>query len=298
MKVILIHMLLFMVCSRVYPEIISVINLNHTDPNFYALYTSTTSSRNRMIADDTKLRYQQPVIYEYQLKPGEDIWTIIAKTSLNIDTIATLNRIDFIGMIKGKKIFLPDTLGIFFDSDKNQKQELSEEYSIKEENILEVSDPLNEGNKLYFLPERKLSFLERSYLRGVVFHAPLTGIKTSGFGLREDPFVNETAFHGGIDIATTRGKAARASRRGNVVYADKADGYGNTVIIKHQIGYYTLYGHLDEIYVEKPQHVETGEIIGTVGSTGRTTGPHLHFEIRRYNEKLNPDNIPFFLAHN
>ena len=279
-------------------ESISVRNLNYDDAAFVSLSESTIESKNRMIKKTRFEEYTSPFIYSYTVRKGEDIWTIIAKTSLNIDSITTLNRFDFIGMVREEKeVFLPDTLGIFFDAREHEKEELAQRFSFNAAHILMVEDPLESENTLYFLPEIELPFLERTYRTGVVFHAPLMGIKTSGYGTRIDPFVNEDTFHGGIDIAAEEGKVVHASRGGKVIYADASDGYGNLVIIKHELGYYTLYGHLNEISIEMDQIIETGQAVGTVGTTGRTTGPHLHFEIRRYNQPLNPENIPFFLIH-
>lgn len=78
-------------------------------------------------------------------------------------------------------------------------------------------------------------------------------------------------------------------------YAGEVSGYGNLVVVEHELGYYTLYAHLSEIIVELNESVDTGQALGKVGSSGRSTGPHLHFEIRRFDEPLNPENIPFFL---
>jgi murein DD-endopeptidase MepM/ murein hydrolase activator NlpD len=273
-------------------------DMNYDDEAFNVLLESTTASKNRMLREQRLEEYPPPGLFSYTLEQGEDIWTIIAKTSLNIESITTLNRYDFIGMAaEGKVVFLPDTLGIFFDSAEHDREELSLRFSIEPEHILLVPDPLRDGESLHFLPEVQLPFLERSYLMGVVFHAPLVGVRTSGYGKRIDPFVNTETFHGGVDIASKEGKFVRASRRGRVIYADASNGYGNLVILEHDHGYYTFYGHLGEISVLQDEPVETGHVLGKVGTSGRTTGPHLHFEIRRYERPLNPEDIPFFLIH-
>jgi len=279
-------------------DTIIINDLNYTDSVFNTLYESTVKSKNRLLKHERKDTYNPPVLYQYMLKRGEDIWTLIAKTSLNVDTISTLNHIDFIGMIREEgTAYLPDTLGLFFEEEKNSIQDIAQKYKIPETDIQRVTDPLNPEKMLLFAPEVTLSFLERTYLTGVVFYAPLMGIETSKFGPRIDPFVNERAFHGGVDIAAQEGKNVHSARWGKVVYAGDVNGYGNTVILEHELGYYTLYGHLKNILVEEGEKVDSGRIIGTVGTTGRTTGPHLHFEIRRENQKLNPDNIPFFIIH-
>lgn len=284
-------------CSPAFSEVIPLQNLTYDDPAYNAMSESTFASKNRMLRKQRADEYLSPNMYRYVMKPGEDIWTIIAKTSLTIDTIATLNRLDFIGMIReGREVFLPDTLGIFFDTARYDRNTLAMRYEISAENILLADDPLDPSRSLYFIPEKTLPFLERSYLMGVVFHAPLVGIRTSGYGERLDPFINDLTFHGGVDIATDEGKTVRASRNGTVFYAAENGGYGNLVVLKHKLGYFTLYGHLSEITVEQGQKVETGGPLGTVGTSGKTTGPHLHFEIRRYDEQLNPENIPLFFT--
>jgi murein DD-endopeptidase MepM/ murein hydrolase activator NlpD len=273
-------------------------SLSYTDSQFVALSESTIASKNRILKGIRKEEYTFPEIYRYEVKPGEDIWTIIAKTSLNIDTIATLNRIDFIGMVKERsEVLLPDTLGVFLDPENHEIEELIEKYLIDEESILSAQDPVNPEKTVFFIPEVELSFLERTYITGIVFRAPLIGAKTSGYGFRKDPFVNEMTFHGGVDIAADEGKLVRASRGGQVLFAEEGGGYGNLVVIQHELGYYTLYGHLMEILVDMDTEIETGQALGKVGTTGITTGPHLHFEIRRLGTKLNPENIPLFLDH-
>jgi len=281
-------------------DTIAIEELQYTDNQYNNLYQSTITSKNRLLKKERSQRYETPNIYSYTLKGGEDIWTIIAKTSLTIDTIATLNRVDFIGMLKqDTTVFLPDTLGVFFEAETQGKEqhiaELSEKYNLPEEHILEIADPLKRSRTLFFLPEVQLSFLERTYLTGVVFYSPLMGIETSKYGKRIDPFINEEAFHNGIDIASVEGKKVHSARWGRIVYAGESDPFGNLVAIEHELGYYTLYGHLQEILVEIDENVESGQVIGKVGSTGKTTGPHLHFEIRKEKNILNPDNIPYFL---
>jgi murein DD-endopeptidase MepM/ murein hydrolase activator NlpD len=117
---------------------------------------------------------------------------------------------------------------------------------------------------------------------------PVRGLITCGFGQRSDPFTEEPAFHTGVDISSQRGHAIVASADGTVVRAGWVNGYGRCVEIAHGLGMRTLYGHLDEINVLEGHHVTRGESIGVVGSTGRSTGPHLHYEVRLDNRPVNP----------
>jgi len=286
----------FLFFVPLYGQVAEIGRLHYDDSNYQSLYDSTIASKNRIIRGDRKPAYDPPRIYRYRLQAGEDIWTVIAKTSLNIDSIATLNRIDFIGMLhEDVDVYMPDTLGLFFQAEDEERAGLAERFEIPEDSMLSVRDPVFKEKTLYFIPERELSFLERVYLSGVVFHAPLMGRQTSNYGVRKDPFVNEQAFHGGVDIGTKEGKFVRASRHGKVVYAGEANGYGLLVVVAHDLGYHTIYAHLSEILIETNEHVDTGQALGRAGSTGRSTGGHLHFEIRRYRTPLNPENIPFFL---
>ncbi len=117
---------------------------------------------------------------------------------------------------------------------------------------------------------------------------PVQGRVTSSFGEREDPFNGEGAFHTGIDIATALGDAVRATADGTVVKADMGTGYGREVILDHGQGVETLYAHLSGYAVTAGQEVHRGDVIGYVGSSGRSTGPHLHYEVRIHDTPVNP----------
>ncbi len=114
---------------------------------------------------------------------------------------------------------------------------------------------------------------------------------TSGFGNRRDPFTRRTKFHSGIDIATVHGAAIQATARGVVVESDRDGYYGNYVRIDHGNGYETLFGHMSKRVAEVGQEVERGDLIGKVGSTGRSTSPHIHYEVLKDGERVNPRNF-------
>ncbi len=118
--------------------------------------------------------------------------------------------------------------------------------------------------------------------------APVRGILTDGFGGRSDPFTGEPGNHNAVDISSAVGQAVRAPADGIVVKAEWANGYGNVIYVSHGYGYSTRYGHLSAYAAKPGQHVKRGDIIGYVGSTGRSTGPHLHYEVRLNNNPVNP----------
>jgi murein DD-endopeptidase MepM/ murein hydrolase activator NlpD len=117
---------------------------------------------------------------------------------------------------------------------------------------------------------------------------PVRGVYMSGFGDRQDPFTGGSGFHQGVDIATNRGEPVGASAEGTVEKAEWSGDLGNMVEISHPSGYRTIYGHLEKSLVKPGQRVKRGETIGLVGSTGRATGPHLHYEVRRGDRAVNP----------
>jgi murein DD-endopeptidase MepM/ murein hydrolase activator NlpD len=111
---------------------------------------------------------------------------------------------------------------------------------------------------------------------------------TSEFGWRQHPITGERKFHTGIDFGAGLGTPIYAIANGRVELAGEKGGYGNTVIVNHSAGKSTLYGHASKLYVREGQQVVRGQAIAAVGSTGMSTGPHLHFEVRINNKPVNP----------
>ena len=114
---------------------------------------------------------------------------------------------------------------------------------------------------------------------------------SSGFGERRDPFNGSIRKHDGIDLALAAGTPVRAERDGVVRFAGDRGGYGNVVIIDHGNGLETRYAHCATLTVQAGDNVPEGAVVGTVGSTGRSTGPHLHFEVRENGIATNPANF-------
>jgi murein DD-endopeptidase MepM/ murein hydrolase activator NlpD len=117
---------------------------------------------------------------------------------------------------------------------------------------------------------------------------PVEGRITGGFGERIDPFNGEGAFHRGVDISSAYGTRVLAPADGVVQYADFINGYGRAIIVEHGQGISTLYGHLSGFGVALGQIVHRGDTLGYVGISGRSTGPHLHYEVRIFNTPVNP----------
>lgn len=118
--------------------------------------------------------------------------------------------------------------------------------------------------------------------------APVVGAHSSPFGFRTHPISKRRKLHAGLDFDVPRGTLVRAAGPGEVVYAGRRGTYGNLVVISHGLGLETRYAHLHRIRVQRDRLVAAGTVVGTVGSTGRTTGPHLHFEVRQFGEPIDP----------
>ncbi len=126
------------------------------------------------------------------------------------------------------------------------------------------------------------------------FLVPAASHVSSAYGYRTDPLEGDHRLHSGMDFALPAGTPIRAAADGVVSFSGTKGGYGTTVMIRHDDEYSTLYGHSSRAIVQEGQKVRRGEVVGYVGSTGRSTGPHLHFEVRRSGNAVNPLNYVSF----
>lgn len=117
---------------------------------------------------------------------------------------------------------------------------------------------------------------------------PTNGRLSDDFGYRRDPFTGRKTYHEGLDIAGSFGDKIKAAASGKVILAQRYNGYGRAVIIDHGHGLKTLYGHSSKLLVKEGQIVKKGDVIAEVGSSGRSTGPHLHFQVLLYNTPVDP----------
>ncbi len=129
---------------------------------------------------------------------------------------------------------------------------------------------------------------QRSLLAAKPKGWPVKGWITSSFGMRKDPFNGGRKMHEGMDIASRTGTPVFATADGIVSQAETAPGYGKLVVVDHGYGYKTYYGHNSKIFVKVGQRVKRGDKVSAVGNTGRSTGPHVHYEVRRNGVPLNP----------
>jgi murein DD-endopeptidase MepM/ murein hydrolase activator NlpD len=129
---------------------------------------------------------------------------------------------------------------------------------------------------------------QKSFLSALPTRKPAEGYFSSGFGVRKSPIGGKVKMHEGVDIANRLGTSIRVPADGVVVFAAVKAGYGQTVVIDHGYGLETWYGHAKKLLVSKGQHVRRGEIIAQMGNSGRSTGPHVHYEVRVNGFPVNP----------
>jgi murein DD-endopeptidase MepM/ murein hydrolase activator NlpD len=129
---------------------------------------------------------------------------------------------------------------------------------------------------------------QKAFLSALPTRKPAEGYYTSGFGIRKSPIGGKVKMHEGIDIANRLGTSIRVPADGVVVFAAVKAGYGQTVVIDHGYGLETWYGHAKRLLVTKGQHVRRGEVIAQMGNSGRSTGPHVHYEVRVNGFPVNP----------
>ena len=149
----------------------------------------------------------------------------------------------------------------------------------------------------YAIPLQATMIKDRQALLPFVY--PVMGPRmSSDYGMRKHPMKRVRKHHHGVDLAAPVDAPIRAVASGRVMYSDPLGGYGKLVVIQHADGITSHYGHCNALQVSPGQRVRAGEIIGTVGSTGISTGPHLHFEIRKNGEPTDPENfLPGLASH-
>lgn len=229
--------------------------------------------------------------FKYRVKQDDTFWTILAKTSLDMDTLITSNNLATPRDIApGMTIYIPNMRGIIYKKKNSESlDDIASKFKGSPEVLKIVNKMDNDAKPAVFIPCGKLSSLDRSLFLGTAFASPVnSGRKTSGFGVRRDPIQHDKRFHSGIDIACPIGTRVSAARNGKVIFSGYSGGYGKLVIVKHSRNYCTYYGHLNKIMVKKGDTVSTGQKIAISGNTGRTTGPHLHFEVRKYEKPIDP----------
>jgi murein DD-endopeptidase MepM/ murein hydrolase activator NlpD len=241
--------------------------------------------------------YSQPqmLFYSaYTVSPGDTIGEIVKNFGLNQDTLISLNAIKNSRLLRiGQVLRIPNQDGILYTvKDGDTLGTIAEKYHTDPNSIQMVnelfSEQINVGSSL-FIPGAQLEWTALQEINGDLFIWPVRGYITSPYGYRSSPFPpGNRQFHTGIDIGSPMGTPIKAAMPGRVSTASYNDISGNYVVITHHSGYRTLYAHMSVIRVKPGDYVKTGDRIGDVGSTGLSTGPHLHFTVYKNGVTVNP----------
>jgi len=232
-------------------------------------------------------------LIKYKVKRGDSLFEIAQKFNTTIDAIITANKLKNAYYLQiNRVLYIPNMPGIFYTIRRGDNlSKIASKYHVSINRIADINDlasPIIRKGEKIFIPNATLSNWERAVALGNIFKAPTIGRLTSRMGFRRDPFTGKIAYHPGIDLANRTGTPIYAAQFGRVIFVGRRGGYGKTVMLAHPKGYVTLYGHLSRILVRKGQVVKQGQLIGRMGNTGRSTGPHLHFEIHQNGKLVNP----------
>lgn len=253
-------------------------------------------------------------VKKYTVAKGDTLWSIASAENLEIDTLYGSNNLKNPDMLRpGLVLRIPDQDGMFYvvcggdTIDTIAKRYGITADMIRQANAPEVTRTLAKGAEIFLpgarpeavqdaAPKKTAATGSSSRTTTVAstsgasrsYKWPVIGKINSPFGWRRHPVTRRRDFHTGVDIKAPRGRSIKAAKGGRVEYSGWMGGYGRVVVIKHNDGNSTLYAHCNALSVRKGQTVAQGQQVGTVGTSGRTTGPHLHFEVRQGKGPVNP----------
>ena len=258
------------------------------------------------LIDDTTARMKYMLtrtkgvkFFIHKVKSRENLWGIAKQHGYSVHTVIGCNpQMKTYNVSINQKLLMPSIGGNLHPvSPTDTWQSIAEKYNIDEKILKETNYGITDLSKEHFvfIPGKKPAVdlmnesMQEKYALRDLFRSPLAGRLSSTFGTRKHPVTGKVSKHGGIDIAVKTGTLVGAAADGIVTVASTNVGhYGTAVFIDHQNGYITHYGHLSKILVRVGQKVRAGQIIAKSGSTGRSTGPHLHFTVKKNGVSLDP----------
>ncbi len=232
----------------------------------------------------------------YKVAKGDTIGAIADQAGITTDSIVSFNDIKNTRTIQpGILLRVPSQAGILYTVKAGDTiDSVAAAYSISGDAIIDanglLSATLDPGTPI-FLPDARLPSFKLREINGDLFRWPVNGEISSRYGWRTDPFTGLRGFHNGLDIAAWMGSPIRAAMEGRVADTGYSPSFGNYILIAHHSGYASFYGHLSVIKVRPGQAVALGQVIGLVGNTGYSTGPHLHFTVFKNGTTVNPANL-------
>jgi murein DD-endopeptidase MepM/ murein hydrolase activator NlpD len=257
----------------------------------------------------------------YTVQSGDVIGTIAQRFALEQGTLISVNNITNPKTLQiGQVLKIPNQDGVLVKVERIEKklptlnefikrisqnrkyqgtpssesglQALAVSIQSANELFMDIHEKFGTETKSVFIPGVQISNLELQEINGDIFLWPVRGRITDTYGYRYDPFGgNSREFHNGMDISARTGTPVYATMAGRVTFAGWSDSYGYYVVISHSGGYRTLYAHMSVLRAKTGDYVEAGGRIGDVGSTGRSTGSHLHFTVYKNGVTVNPRSL-------
>ncbi len=236
-------------------------------------------------------------VTKYTLKDGDTVTSVAKVAGVTVETLLSFNQIKSPRTLRvGQTLRLPSRDGILISLDKPTPiATLAANYQVFPDLILlanQLPETASTVTGQIFVPDARLDPLELRKLLGEFFLWPTTGGRISSyFGRRNDPFTGQKTLHSGVDIAIYYGAPVLAAGDGVVASTGYDSVLGNFITVDQGQGFLSVYGHLSAILTKPGKRVRGGQLIGKVGSTGYSTGPHLHFSAYRWNRLLNPMSL-------
>ncbi|MFI3257640.1 MAG: M23 family metallopeptidase [Spirochaetales bacterium] len=245
--------------------------------------------------------YPDLIYTSYRIQEDDMIGMIAERFNITQDTLISVNNIRKTRLIQiGDYLRIPSMAGILYtpNSENETPESVAEKYDVSAEKMAAVNnlqkDTALTVGKVVFVPDAELDWVTRQEINGDLFSRPLRNhyYISSYFGWRNSPFTGSRSYHYGIDLAAQAWTPIYAALEGRVTTARRGDPiYGNYIIVTHHSGYTTLYAHMIDLNVPVGRYVSTDSLLGWVGSTGLSTGNHLHFGVYKYGQAINPIDL-------
>lgn len=232
----------------------------------------------------------------YRVSPGDTVGAIAERFGVSQDAIISFNDIQNTRALRpGQLLKVPSMAGILYTAKEGDSVEsVAASFEIDANGIIEANRLLRPelpARKVVFLPDARLPSFKLREINGDLFRWPVRGWVTSRFGWRNDPFSGNRSFHNGLDVGAAMGTPILAAMEGRVAETGYSSTLGNYVLLAHHSGWSSFYGHMSSVSVKAGQYVNLGSKIGAVGSTGYSTGPHVHFSVFKYGRSMNPSVV-------
>ncbi|MDR3020045.1 MAG: M23 family metallopeptidase [Treponema sp.] len=276
------------------PNFPIIIRMDSRDTGFRQYISDVEGNRRRLagIKRPPEELAEHLTIYQYTARKGDELLSVAARCNIPYSTLASLNRLSTAGLIEeGKTLLLPSCPGIFIPANtESELEKLIAAARLASEGSVELKINITgRAQTFHFFPGADFSPTERLFFLNSHFRFPLRAFRlTSSYGIRANPVTGNISMHQGLDLAAPEGTEVYAVADGVVTEIGNDPVYGIYIIITHRDRLTSVYGHLQRTETVLRSDVKSGTLIGRVGSTGQSTGPHLHFELRQNGRPLNP----------